>query len=63
MQALDWQDKSAQENEMYKLFSLYGIWLCPFRNGAFFVWLTSIHDDLQGESAEVFLGQELWSAS
>jgi hypothetical protein len=25
MQALDWQDKSAQENEMYKLFSLYGI--------------------------------------
>jgi hypothetical protein len=47
---------------MYNLFSLYGIRLCPFRNGAFFVWLTSIYDDLQGESAEVFLGQELWSA-
>jgi hypothetical protein len=37
MQALDWQDKSAQENAMYNLFSLYEIQLCPFRNGAFFV--------------------------
>ncbi len=47
-QALDWQDKNAQENAVYNLFSLCEIPLCPFINGAFFVWLTSIHDDLQG---------------
>jgi hypothetical protein len=37
MQALDWQDKNAQENAVYNLFSLYEIPLCPLRNGAFFV--------------------------